>query len=253
LIRIIGIVLALLLAAPGRGRGPIPAAPIKLLVADPAGRGRPMYVAARADRPAICRRRWAQAGGDRESHRRQRQYRGRTPVAKSDPDGYTLLLGADPPASSSTRMSTASCPSIRCGISCRSRAVAANQFHPGGQSGGFRPGIFGAFVAHARRARPIRRSPTRRGGKRQASTSFAMELLKRRAGINLLHVPYPRRARRRRPATIAGETQVLLSPAPRAAANSRQDGCARSAMSGKRSARCAFPELPTIGGVLSGL
>jgi tripartite-type tricarboxylate transporter receptor subunit TctC len=71
-----------------------------------------------------------------------------------------------------------------------------------------------------------------------------MEMLKRRAGINLLHVPY-RGGAPAATATIAGETQVFFAGA--ASGGQFEAGRLRAlAVSGKRRSQ-RFPELPTIG------
>jgi tripartite-type tricarboxylate transporter receptor subunit TctC len=160
-------------------------------------------------------------------------------VAKSDPDGYTLLLGADSGIVINPHVySKLPFDPLRDLVPVAS--VAANQFILA-----VNPAVpakdFGAFIAHARSADPPLAYASGGNGSQH---QLAMEMLKRRAGINLLHVPY-RGGAPAATATIAGETQVFFAGA--ASSGQFEAGRLRPlAVSGKkRSPR--FPELPTIG------
>ena len=147
-------------------------------------------------------------------------------VAKAPPDGYTLLSGADS------------------GIVINPHVYAKLGFdplkdlyrgerrhqpvHPCGQPQGT-----GAqpteFVDYARKANPPLAYASGGVGSQQ---HFAMEALKRLAGINLLHVPY-RGGTPSATATIGGETQVLFAGASSAGQfEARQPEAARGERQG---------------------
>ena len=70
------------------------------------------------------------------------------------------------------------------------------------------------FVEYARKTKPP--LPYASGGN-GSQHQLGIEMLKQRAGIDLLHVPYPRRRARPALATVAGETKVVLAGASNAA------------------------------------
>ena len=160
-------------------------------------------------------------------------------VAKSTPDGYTLLLHAD------------------CGVTINPHvyaklnfdplkdllpvaSVATNQFMLS-----LNPQVpaktFQEFIDYARKTKPP--LPYASGGN-GSQHQLMMEMLKQRAKIDLLHVPF-RGAAPATTATVAGDTKVLFSGS--ASASLIQAGQLRAvATSGKKRAP-RFPDLPTIG------
>ncbi len=160
-------------------------------------------------------------------------------VAKSTPDGYTLLLHADSGITIN--------PHVYAKLPFDTRkdllpvaSIATNQFmlsvNPKVPANTFKE-----FIEYARTASPPLAYASGGNGSQH---QLAMEMLKKRAGINLLHVPY-RGGSPAATATIAGETQVLFAGA--SSGPQIQSGLLRAlAASGhKRSKR--FPDLPTIG------
>ncbi len=160
-------------------------------------------------------------------------------VAKSPPDGYTLLLHADSGITIN--------PHVYAKLPFDTRkdlvpvaSIATNQFMLS-----VNPKVpvktFKEFIEYARTASPPLAYASGGNGSQH---QLAMEMLKKRASINLLHVPY-RGGSPAATATIAGETQVLFAGA--SSGPQIQSGLLRAlAASGhKRSKR--FPDLPTIG------
>jgi tripartite-type tricarboxylate transporter receptor subunit TctC len=159
-------------------------------------------------------------------------------VSKSVPDGYTLLSAADSGIVINPHVyRKMSLDTLKDLVPVAS--VASNQFVLA-----VNPKVpvhsLPEFVAYARSASP---PLTYASGGVGSQQHFAMEVLKQRAGINLLHVPY-RGGTPSAAATIAGDTQVLFAGA--SSAGQFEAGNLRPlAVSGKkRSAR--FPNLPTI-------
>jgi tripartite-type tricarboxylate transporter receptor subunit TctC len=159
-------------------------------------------------------------------------------VAKAPPDGYTLLSGADSGIVINPHVYTKlSFDTLKDLVPVAS--IATNQFILA-----VNPKVpartLPEFVDYARSANPPLAYASGGVGSQQ---QFAMEVLKRRAGINLLHVPY-RGGSPSATATIGGETQVLFAGA--SSAGQFEAGNLRPlAASGKaRSKR--FPDLPTI-------
>ena len=235
MIHVAFVVFASLLAAPAAAETAYPSRAIKLLVPIPPG-GAPdvaarligRYLSEALGQPVVIENRTGANGNIAADA-----------VAKSDPDGYTLLLGADSGIVINPHVySKLPFDPLRDLVPVAS--VAANQFILA-----VNPAVpakdFGAFIAHARRADPPLAYASGGNGSQH---QLAMELLKRRAGINLLHVPY-RGGAPAATATIAGETQVFFAGA--ASSGQFEAGRLRPlAVSGKkRSLR--FPELPTIG------
>src|SRR6266852_2955212 len=166
-------------------------------------------------------------------------------VAKAAPDGYTLLSAADsgivinPPVYGKLGFDPLRDLTPIASIATNQFILAINPKVPAR--------TLTEFVAHARAANPPLAYASGGVGSQQ---HFAMEVLKRRAGINLLHVPY-RGGAPSATATIAGETQALFAGA--SSAGQFEAGNLRAlAVSGKaRSKR--FPDIPTIGSPTRGL
>jgi tripartite-type tricarboxylate transporter receptor subunit TctC len=160
-------------------------------------------------------------------------------VAKAPPDGYTLLSGADsgivinPHVYAKLTFDTLKDLVPVASIATNQFILAVNPKVPAR--------TFREFIDYARKANPPLAYASGGVGSQQ---HFAMEVLKRRAGINLLHVPY-RGGTPSATATIGGETQVLFAGA--SSAGQFEAGNLRPlAASGKaRSKR--FPDMPTIG------
>ncbi len=160
-------------------------------------------------------------------------------VARAAPDGYTLLSGADsgivinPHVYGWLTFDTLKDLVPVASIATNHFMLSVNPKVPAR--------TLPEFVAYARAANPPLAYASGGVGSQQ---HFAMEVLKRRAGINLLHVPY-RGGAPSATATIAGETQALFAGA--SSAGQFEAGTLRPlAASGKaRSKR--FPDIPTIG------
>jgi len=160
-------------------------------------------------------------------------------VAKAVPDGYTLLSGADSGIVINPHVyRKLDFDPLRDLMPVAS--IATNQFILA-----INPKVpahtLAELVAYARSANPPLAYASGGVGSQQ---HFAMEVLKQRAGINLLHVPY-RGGAPSATATIAGETQALFAGA--SSAGQFEAGNLRAlAASGKaRSKR--FADIPTIG------
>ena len=160
-------------------------------------------------------------------------------VAKSTPDGYTLLLHADSGVTINPHV-YARLPFDPLKDLLPVTSVATNQFMLS-----LNPQVpaktFQEFIDYARAAKPP--LPYASGGN-GSQHQLMMEMLKQRAGIDLLHVPF-RGAAPATQATVAGDTKVLFSGS--ASAPLIQSGQLRAvATSGKKRAP-RFPDLPTIG------
>ena len=165
-------------------------------------------------------------------------------VAKSAPDGYTLLLHADSGITINPHVySKLSYDPIKDLLPVAS--IATNQFMLS-----INPAVpannFPEFIEYARNSKP----PLPYGSSGNGSQHhLSMEMLKRRAGIDLLHVPF-RGAAPATTATVAGDTKVLFSGS--ASAPLLASGQLRPlAASGKNRSK-RFPDLPTIGEVYPG-
>jgi tripartite-type tricarboxylate transporter receptor subunit TctC len=160
-------------------------------------------------------------------------------VAKAAPDGYTLLSGADSGIVINPHVyAKLGFDPLKDLVPVAS--VATNQFILA-----VNPKVpahsLPEFIDYARKAKPPLAYASGGVGSQQ---HFAMEALKRLAGINLLHVPY-RGGTPSATATIGGETQVLFAGA--SSAGQFEAGNLRPlAASGKARSR-RFPDLPTIG------
>lgn len=159
-------------------------------------------------------------------------------VAKSPADGYTLLLGADSLIAINPHLYAKMPIDTRKDLTPVASLVA-NQFVLS-----VNPSLpvksLQEFVEYARKANPPLNYASGGNGSQHQLT---MEMLKARAGINLVHVPY-RGGAPATTATMAGEVAAMFagtSTAPQIKA-----GRLRAlATSGARRSR-AFPELPTI-------
>lgn len=160
-------------------------------------------------------------------------------LAKAAPDGYTLMLGADslivinPHVYGKTPFDT-----LKDLVPVAS--VASNQFFLS-----VNPSLpvknFAEFIEYARKTKPPLAYASGGNGSQH---QLGIEMLKQRAGIDLVHVPY-RGGAPAGTATVAGETMVVLAGASNA--NLLRSGQLRGlATTGTRRSP-AFPDLPTIG------
>ena len=159
-------------------------------------------------------------------------------VAKSPADGYTLLLGADSLIAINPHL-YARMPIDTLKDLAPVASLVSNQFvlsvNPSLPVRDFRE-----FIEFARKANP----PLHYGsGGNGSQHQLTMEMLKARAGIDLVHVPY-RGGAPATTATMAGEVAAMFagtSTAPQIRAGRLR---ALAVAGAKRS--FAFPELPTI-------
>ena len=166
-------------------------------------------------------------------------------VAKSTPDGYTLLLHADSGVTINPHV-YAKLPFDPLKDLLPVASVATNQFMLS-----LNPQVpaktFQEFIEYARKTTPP--LPYASGGN-GSQHQLMMEMLKQRAKIDLLHVPF-RGAAPATTATVAGDTKVLFSGS--ASASLIQSGQLRAvATSGKKRA-AALPRPADHRRVLSGL
>jgi tripartite-type tricarboxylate transporter receptor subunit TctC len=160
-------------------------------------------------------------------------------VAKSAPDGYTLLLGADSLIAINPHIyAKMSFDPLKDLVAVSS--VATNQFFLA-----VNPSLpaktFPELIEHARNAKP---PLTYASGGNGSQHQLGIEMLKQRAGIDMLHVPY-RGGAPAGTATIAGETQVVLAGASNAP--HLKSGQLRGLATTGKKRSPLFPELPTIG------
>jgi tripartite-type tricarboxylate transporter receptor subunit TctC len=159
-------------------------------------------------------------------------------VAKSAPDGYTLLLGADSLIAINPHIyAKMTYDPLKDLVPVAS--VATNQFFLA-----VNPSLpaktFPEFIEHARKANP---PLTYASGGNGSQHQLGIEMLKQRAGINMLHVPY-RGGAPAGTATIAGETQVVLAGASNAP--HLQSGQLRGLATTGKKRSPLFPDVPTI-------
>jgi tripartite-type tricarboxylate transporter receptor subunit TctC len=165
-------------------------------------------------------------------------------VAKAAPDGHTLGLLADSQVTINPHLYKMPLDTLR--DLTPVTPVAVNQFvltvNPS-----LPVRTFPEFIAYAKNANPPLAYASGGNGSQHHLT---MEMLKQRAGINLLHVPYKGGAPAAT-ATVAGDTMAMWS----GSSNAPQIKAGRLrplAVSGaQRSAQ--YPELPTIGEFYPGL
>ena len=160
-------------------------------------------------------------------------------VAKAAPDGHTLGLLADSQITINPHLySRMPIDTLRDLVPVHT--VAVNQFVLA-VNAQLPVQSFQEFIELARRSNPPLAYASGGNGSQHHLT---MEMLKQRAGINLLHVPYKGGAPAAT-ATVAGETAAMWagsSNAPQIKAGRLK---ALAVSGGKRSAQ--YPELPTIG------
>jgi len=165
-------------------------------------------------------------------------------VARAQPDGHTLGLLADSQIAINPHLYKMPIDTLR--DLTPVTPVAVNQFvltvNPS-----LPVRTFPEFIEYAKKANPPLAYASGGNGSQHHLT---MEMLKQRAGINLLHVPYKGGAPAAT-ATVAGDTQAMWS----GSSNAPQIKAGRLrplAVSGaQRSAQ--YPELPTIGEFYPGL
>jgi tripartite-type tricarboxylate transporter receptor subunit TctC len=224
-----------LLPLPVRAQAPFPSHPIHLLVTIPPGGA-----------PDISARLLAQYLGETvgwnvivENRPGANGNIAAEQVAKSPPDGYTLILHADSGIVINPHVySKLGFDTLKDLVPISS--VATNQF-----TLSVNPQLpvktFPEFIDYARAAKPP--LPYASGGN-GSQHQLMMEMLKQRAGIDLLHVPF-RGAAPATQATVAGDTKVVFSGS--ASAGLIQSGQLRVlAASGKQRSK-RYPDLPTIG------
>jgi len=234
LLRIIFLVLSLTTAA-GSVAQPYPARTIRIVVTIPPG-GAPDITA------RIIGQRLSDAFGQPVVIENRPGANGNTAaemVAKSAPDGYTLLLGADsliainPHLYSRMPIDTLKDLTPVASLVSNQFVLSVNPALP--------VKTLQEFIEYARKANP----PLHYGsGGNGSQHQLTMEMLKARAGINLVHVPY-RGGAPATTATMAGEVAAMFagtSTAPQIKAGRLR---ALAVAGAKRS--FAFPELPTIG------
>src|SRR5436190_9499378 len=160
-------------------------------------------------------------------------------AAKAAPDGYTLLLGADSGITINPHVyGKLSFDPLKDLVPVTS--IATNQFMLS-----VNPTVpaktFQDFIDYARKTTPP--IPYASGGN-GSQHQLMMEMLKQRAGIDLLHVPFPGAAPATQ-ATVAGDTKVLFSGA--ASAPLILGGQLRAVATSGKARSKRFPQLPTIG------
>ena len=232
---LVALAFATLFAAPAAAQAPYPSRPIKLLVPIPPG-GAPDTSARLVAQFLQETRGWSVVIENRTGANGNIAA---AEAAKAAPDGYTLLLGADSGITIN--------PHVYFRLSFDPlkdlvpvTTIATNQFMLS-----VNPEVpvktFQDFIDYARRTKPP--IPYASGGN-GSQHQLMMEMLKQRAGIDLLHVPF-RGAAPATQATVAGDTKVLFSGA--ASAPLILGGQLRAiATSGKKRSK-RFPDLPTIG------
>jgi tripartite-type tricarboxylate transporter receptor subunit TctC len=159
-------------------------------------------------------------------------------VAKSVPDGYTLGLFADSLIAINPHLYT-KMPVNTLKDLAPVATVASNQFVLS-----VNPALpvktFQEFIDHARKSTPPLAYASGGNGSQH---QMCMELLKQRAGINLVHVPY-KGGVPATTATVAGETMAMFAGTS-SAPQIRAGRLRALAVTGAQRAS-VFPELPTI-------
>ena len=161
-------------------------------------------------------------------------------TAKAAPDGYTLLLCADSQIVINPHLYKNRMPLDTFKDLTPVATIASNQF-----ALAVNPALpvktFEEFIAYAKKASPPLAYASGGNGSQH---HLSMEMLKARAGIELLHVPY-KGGTPAATATVAGETMAVFSGTSNAA--QIKSGRLRAlAVTGAHRSD-TFPELPTIG------
>ena len=161
-------------------------------------------------------------------------------TAKAAPDGYTLLLCADSQIVINPHLYKNRMPLDTLKDLTPVATIASNQF-----ALAVNPALpvktFEEFIAYAKRASPPLAYASGGNGSQH---HLSMEMLKARAGIELVHVPY-KGGTPAATATVAGETMAVFSGTSNAA--QIKSGRLRAiAVTGAHRSD-TFPELPTIG------
>ncbi len=161
-------------------------------------------------------------------------------TAKSPPDGYTLLLCADSQIVINPHLYKNRMPLDTLKDLTPIATIASNQF-----ALAVNPSLpvknFEEFIAYAKKANPPLAYASGGNGSQH---HLSMEMLKTRAGIDLVHVPY-KGGTPAATATVAGETMAVFSGTSNAA--QIKSGRLRAiAVTGSHRSE-TFPELPTIG------
>ena len=160
-------------------------------------------------------------------------------VAKAPPDGYTLLLGADSLIAINPHIyPKMPFDSLKDLVPVTS--IATNQFFLS-VNPSLPVNTFQEFIEYARKTKPPLAYASGGNGSQH---QFGIEMLKQRAGIDLMHVPY-RGGAPAGMATVAGETAVVLAGASNAPL--LKSGQLRGLATTGRKRSPLFPELPTIG------
>jgi tripartite-type tricarboxylate transporter receptor subunit TctC len=158
-------------------------------------------------------------------------------VANARPDGHTLLLGADSQFAINPHLYPKMTDPFKALTPVAS--LVSNQFyltvHPS-----LPIKSFPEFVEHARQADPLLAYGSAGQG---TQGHLSMEMLKKRAGINLLHVPY-RGAGQAIVAALGGEVQVIMSGSANVPqiASGKLRGLAVTSLKRLED----FPELPAV-------
>ena len=222
-------------SGPAEAQAPFPSRPIRVLVTIPPGGA-----------PDISARLLAQYLGETQGWTVVIENRpgangniAMAEVSKAPPDGYTLILAADSGITINPHVySKLTFDPLKDLLPVST--VATNQF-----TLSVNPTLpvktFREFIDYARKTTPP--LPYASGGN-GSQHQLMMEMLKQRAGIDLLHVPF-RGAAPATQATVAGDTKVLFSGS--ASAPLIQGGQLRVlAASGKQRSK-RYPDLPTVG------
>jgi tripartite-type tricarboxylate transporter receptor subunit TctC len=159
-------------------------------------------------------------------------------TAKAPPDGYTLLLAADSLIAINPHIyPKMPFDSLKDLVPVSS--IASNQFFLS-VNPSLPVSTFPEFIEYARKAKPPLAYASGGNGSQH---QFGMEMLKQRAGIDLLHVPY-RGGAPAGMATVAGETSVVLAGASNAPL--LRSGQLRGLATTGRKRSPLFPDMPTI-------
>jgi tripartite-type tricarboxylate transporter receptor subunit TctC len=159
-------------------------------------------------------------------------------TAHADPDGYTLIMAADSLITVNPHV-YASMPIDMLKDLLPIASVASNQFFLS-----VNPAVpantLPEFVEYARKQKPPLAYASGGNGSQH---QLGIEMLKQRADIDLLHVPY-RGGAPAGMATVAGETQVVLAGASNAGL--LQSGKLRGLATTGRKRSPMFPDMPSI-------